>query len=276
MPESNPFVGDPKVKDSIYALGVRNPQGLVFDPVSKIMYETEHGPMGGDEINRISSGKNYGWPTITYGDNYNTQKSGVATSFVGMEQPLFYYLPSIATSPIAVYNGKMFPEWSGHLLVGALRDSQVSKLNLLDGRVISEHRLLREFEGRVRDIKVGDDGSIWFLLQKGGVLYRLFRDPARLDLEKPELRKGVIVYKTICASCHSSGLKDVPQLGDSQEWRKRLGKDKNILQQNVIEGFGAMPPKGLCENCTDDELRAATDYMVRASRRGDKPPVSQP
>ena len=266
IPRDNPFVGDPAVDDKIYALGVRNPQGLVFDSATGILYESEHGPMGGDEINRIEAGANYGWPVISYGADYTTQKKGVGTARHGMEQPLFYYLPSIATSPLTIYRGTMFPEWEGDLMVGALKGSHVNKLDLLEGRILSEHRILRELKGRIRDIKVAQDGSVWILVQNGGRLFRLYRDPTRTDLEDPEQRKGGVVYKIICASCHSAGLPGVPQLDNPDEWRERVAGGRERLYRNTIDGMGAMPPRGLCENCSDEELRATVDWMLKTMK----------
>jgi glucose/arabinose dehydrogenase/cytochrome c5 len=263
VPADNPFLGDQTIDDRIYALGVRNPQGLVFDAPSGHLYETEHGPMGGDEVNRIEAGLNYGWSVITYGANYNTQKKGVATTMAGMEQPLFYYLPSIATSPITIYRGDMFPEWQGDLLVGALKGKSLSKLDLVDGRVVSEQRLLNESPGRTRDIKVAQDGSVYILQQKGGRIYRLYRDPSRADLEGQDQRQGAIVYRTICASCHDGGLNGAPRRKKPGDWRARLLQGRSLLYQHSIDGIGAMPPRGLCDNCTDEELRAAVDFMLK-------------
>ena len=279
IPPDNPFVGDPTVDDRIYALGVRNPQGLVFDPVSRRLFETEHGPMGGDEVNLIEAGRNYGWPTISYGANYNTQKKGIGTARAGLEQPLFYYLPSIATSPLTIYRGAMFPEWEGNLLVGALKSQHINMLDLAGDRVLSEQRLLKEFKGRVRDIKVARDGSIYFLLQNGGRVYRLYRDTTSADLEQPEARNGATVFRTVCASCHAADLPGIPQVKDSAAWVERLRSGRQTLYRNTIDGIGAMPPKGLCDNCSEEEVRAAVDYLLRIAGAKDAraaPPAPAP
>ncbi|MGB0513943.1 MAG: PQQ-dependent sugar dehydrogenase, partial [Wenzhouxiangellaceae bacterium] len=210
VPADNPFVHDPAIDDRIWALGVRNPQGLHYDGPSGFIFEAEHGPMGGDEINIIRRGANYGWPTISYGRNYTAEALGFApdqhspqldfhlstdpgfeigarTERIGMEQPLFYYLPSTAISPLTVVRGPMFPEWEGHILVGALKGRHVSKIDY-DGRdVRSEVRILTEFRGRIRDLNVAEDGSIWILVQSGE-LYRLFRDPDLLPLQRAVAR----------------------------------------------------------------------------------------
>lgn len=174
IPFDNP-VFDSNKPSPIYAYGVRNPQGLVFDHISGNLYETEHGPMGGDEVNIIRQGENYGWPIITYGRNYTTQKIGEGTYRDGLKQPLYYYLPSIAVSPIAIYRGDMFPEWQGHLLVGALRGQHINKLDITSGAVKSEQRVLKKLKQRIRDIKISDDGSVYFLAQQEGKIYRLYQ-----------------------------------------------------------------------------------------------------
>lgn len=258
----NPFAGNPAVDDRIFALGVRNTQGLVYDPVSGHMFQTEHGPMGGDEVNIIEAGKNYGWPVITYGANYTTAKIGLGTAQEGMVQPVYYYTPSTAISPITIYRGAMFPEWEGHLLVGALRGAHVSKLALVDGQVRSERAILKEAKGRIRDLKVGPDGSLYILVQNGGRLLRLYRDPEREGLEPQKERDGVTVYRQLCSTCHSSGQDLTPQLDDPKAWEPRLAQGTEALYLNTINGLGDMPAKGLCDNCSDEEVRAAVDFMV--------------
>jgi aldose sugar dehydrogenase len=258
----NPFVDDPSVDDRIYALGVRNTQGLVYDPASGHMFQTEHGPMGGDEVNIIEAGRNYGWPTITYGANYTTARIGLGTALDGMEQPLYYYTPSTAISPIAIYRGSMFPEWEGHLLVGALRGAHVSKLAFVDGKVRSERAILQEAKGRVRDLKVGPDGALYILVQNGGRLLKLYRDPEREDLNLPRERDGATVYRQLCSTCHSSGQDQILQLNDPKAWEPRLAQGIDALYHNTLNGIGDMPAKGLCDNCSDAEIRAAVDFMV--------------
>lgn len=269
IPGDNPFIGNPDVDDAIYAYGVRNPQGLVFDRASGNLYETEHGPMGGDEVNIIRAGRNYGWSTISYGARYSTSLAGVGSDMAGMEQPLYYYLPSIAVSPLEIYRGAMFPEWEGHLLAGALKQMHVNKLDLSSGAVISEQRILGEMGGRVRDIKVADDGSIYFLLETGGRLMRLSRDTSSPDLEQPTVRSGREIYQLICASCHSAGTPGIPQLGARAEWEERLARGKQTLYQHTLEGYRGMPERGLCENCTDEELMTTVDFMLKRLKKKD-------
>ncbi|GAB3284666.1 PQQ-dependent sugar dehydrogenase [Parahaliea aestuarii] len=265
VPADNPFIGNDSIDDRIYALGVRNPQGLDVDPLTGKVYEAEHGPMGGDEVNVVEAGANYGWPLITYGANYNTQLKGIGTERAGLSQPLYYYLPSIAISPLAVYRGELFPEWQGHLLVGALKGAQISMLDLQDGKVISAQTLLSEIKDRVRDIKVASDGSIYVLLQRSGRVMRLGRSFDEEAVEQPEERAGATVYRFSCATCHNGQVEGIPSLKDREAWSKRAEKGFDQLLYNVREGFGAMPEKGFCDNCSDEELAAAIRFMLDKS-----------
>jgi glucose/arabinose dehydrogenase len=262
IPRDNPFVGDKSYHPAIYALGVRNPQGLVIDPVTGIMYEAEHGPMGGDEVNVIEAGRNYGWPVVTYGMWYTYKEVGVGTAAPGYEQPLFYYLPSIAASPLEIYRGDMFPEWEGDLLVGALRGQLVSKLDLVEGRIISEARILDEIGGPIRDLKVARDGSI-FLASNRGEIYRLSRSTAQIaSVATSELKTGAQVYKAYCASCHSVLGTEVPSVRTKADWSGRLAKGREALYRTSIEGIGRMPARGFCEDCSDDQIKLAVDHMI--------------
>lgn len=263
IPDDNPFVGRGEAfNPSIYALGVRNPQGLVVDSLTGKIYETEHGPMGGDEINIIEAGENYGWPIITYGLNYTYQSIGQGFEKEGLKQPLFYYLPSIAISPVEIYRGEMFREWNGDLLVGALKGTAISKLDLVDGRIQSEYQILGEMNAKIRDIKVAPDSSIWILLEAGSI-YRLSREtnPVRVQVEVGQ-RDGETIYLQFCSNCHSQSAPGAPQISNKSDWSDRLLKDRQELYRNSIEGFNGMPERGFCEDCTDKELRGAVDFMI--------------
>ena len=262
VPADNPFVGDDTFHPAIYAYGVRNPQGLVQDKETGIIYETEHGPMGGDEVNIVEAGKNYGWPTISHGMKYGYQPTGEGASKEGLEQPLFFYLPSLAISPIEVYRGDMFPEWEGDLLVGALAGRTISKLHLADGRVQSETRMLSETRDRIRDIKVASDGSI-FVLGQSGKLFRLSRTIADATPLKVGERSGKDIYESVCSSCHSRAVAGVPQLGVASHWVVQMEKPRAELMKNVISGINDMPQKGNCADCTDAELAQSVDYMLK-------------
>lgn len=259
VPEDNPFVGNDKIDDRIYALGVRNPQGLHFDHVSGKLFEAEHGPMGGDEVNIIVSGANYGWPLIGYGYDYKLLEKPGGSHKEGLEQPLYYYLPSMATSPITMYRGQMFQDWDGDLLVGTLAGHHVSKIDLDDGVVRSERAFLQEIKGRIRDVKVAQDGSI-FVLSQSGVLYRLYRDPALKEQVEPYSEE--FLYWLVCSGCHDSGVNEAPILGKKDDWKAIVELPVEQVYERVIEGYELMPERGLCNLCTDEQLRSTVDYML--------------
>jgi len=162
IPQDNPLVGREDVRPEIYSLGHRNQQGLVFDSERNILFETEHGPQGGDELNIIESGKNYGWPVITYGRDYTGALVSPFTARPGMEQPVVYWTPSIAPSGLAVYRGDKFPAWNGDLLVGALAFKHLRRVHLDErGHVVSQEQLLTKLGERIRDVRVSPDGYVY-------------------------------------------------------------------------------------------------------------------
>ena len=174
-PADNPFAGKRGWKPEKYTLGNRNMQGAALHPQTGELWTHEHGPQGGDEINVIRAGRNYGWPVITYGVNYGIgTKIGEGTHKPGMEQPLYKWVPSIAPSGMAFYEGDKFPNWRGNLLIGALRDEMLVRLELDGEKVLKEERLIRNAIGRIRDVRVGPDGYIYLLTdESNGVLARL-------------------------------------------------------------------------------------------------------
>ena len=161
----------------LWSIGHRNIQGAAFDPVTGGLLTVEHGAKGGDEINRPEAGKNYGWPVISYGVDYSGAKIGVGTQAEGYEQPLYYWDPSIAPSGLAVYEGDMFPQWRGDLLVGALKFELVARLDRdQQGRIMAEERMFEGAFGRIRDVNVAPDGSIWLLTDEDdGSVIRISR-----------------------------------------------------------------------------------------------------
>ena len=172
IPADNPFVDTPGALPSIYAYGNRNPQGLAYHPESGVIWSTEHGPMGGDEVNTIRAGKNYGWPVITYGRNYNGSEVSTLTRKDGMEQPSFYWLPSIAACGLDVYTGTQFPKWEGALLAGALKYESVAVLQVDEDRVMHEEVILKN-AGRVRDVAVGPDGAVYVVTNSPDAVLKL-------------------------------------------------------------------------------------------------------
>ena len=175
VPADNPFVGRPGWKPEKYTLGNRNIQGAALHPQSGLLWTHEHGPQGGDEINVIRPGVNYGWPVITYGVNYGIgTRIGEGTQKAGMAQPLHYWVPSIAPSGMAFYTGDRFPGWRGNLFVGALRDQMLVRLTLDGERVVSEERMLKNVLGRIRDVRNGPDGFLYLLTdESNGMLARI-------------------------------------------------------------------------------------------------------
>ena len=179
VPADNPFVGRAGWKPEKYDLGHRNMQGAALHPQTGALWTHEHGPQGGDEVNVIRPGANYGWPVITYGVNYVTgTKIGEGTQKAGMAQPLYYWVPSIAPSGMAFYTGDKFLRWKGDLFVGALRDQMLVRLKLDGEKVLKEERLLKGVLGRIRDVRIGPDGLIYLLTdESSGLLARLEPTP---------------------------------------------------------------------------------------------------
>jgi aldose sugar dehydrogenase len=163
VPADNPFVGRAGAKPEIWSYGHRNEQGLAINPASGDLWETEHGPRGGDEVNIIGKGKNYGWPVIGYGIDYSGAKIHDSTAKDGMEQPIKYWVPSIAPSGMTFYTAKLFPKWTGSLFSGALAGKMLVRLQLNGNTVTSEERLLRNLNERIRDVRQGPDGALWLL-----------------------------------------------------------------------------------------------------------------
>lgn len=169
VPDDNPFVGRPNARPEIWSYGHRSPQGLAIDPDGNI-WESEHGPQGGDELNLIQKGANYGWPVIGYGVNYGPERQPIhaSTSRPGMQQPVRYWVPSIATSGLMVYTGDQFPNWKGNIFLGGMNGVQSMARLVMDGtRVVSEEKMLGT-NLRVRDVRQSPDGGIWLALDDRG------------------------------------------------------------------------------------------------------------
>jgi glucose/arabinose dehydrogenase len=163
IPKDNPLYGKPQFIQQIYTWGNRNAQGLAQHPVTGVIYATEHGPKGGDELNIIKKGANYGWPVITYGTGYDDKPVSDITAKEGMEQPIAYWTPSIAVSSIDFVTGNVFPKWQNNLIVTALGFEEVRRL-VIDGDKVLEQEILMKGYGRVRDVKIGPDGALYLLM----------------------------------------------------------------------------------------------------------------
>lgn len=161
-----PYAGNPKRSGwapEVWSIGHRNVQAAAIHPGTGRLWTVEHGAAGGDEVNSPEAGKNYGWPVITYGRDYSGAKIGVGQQKDGLEQPVYYWDPSIAPSGATFYSGDLFAAWKGNLLVGALRGSHLNRLVMEDGKVVAEERLLEDFGERIRAVAQGPDGAIWLV-----------------------------------------------------------------------------------------------------------------
>jgi len=168
VPADNPFVGQAGKLPEIWSYGHRNPQGLVVHPTTDAIFDAEHGPRGGDELNLVQKGRNYGWPVITYGINYSGTPITEERARAGMEQPVKYWVPSIATSGLMIYTGEKFPMWKGNAFVGGLVGQQLARVTLDGNTFKSEETLLKDVVGRIRDVRQGPDGFIYLAIDKNG------------------------------------------------------------------------------------------------------------
>jgi len=165
----NPFIGKTGVLPEIWASGVRSPEGLTFDPRTGRLWQIDHGPRGGDELNIIAKGKNYGWPVIVHGIDYPGTPIGAGiTHKEGMEEPVYYWDPVIAPSGLAFYTGNLFPEWKNSAFVGGLRGMMLDRLTIENDKVVAEEPLLTDLGARIRDVRVGPDGAVYVLTDSGG------------------------------------------------------------------------------------------------------------
>ena len=163
IPADNPFVDDSGAAAAVWTYGHRNPQGLAVDPRTGAVYQHEHGPRGGDELNLLIPGRNYGWPAVSWGIDYSGARISPYTELPGMAPPLKHWTPSIAPSGLALYLGDRFPAWHGDLFVGALVDKEVRRLTLQDGAVVNEEALFGEVGERIRNVRTGPDGYLYLL-----------------------------------------------------------------------------------------------------------------
>ncbi|MEN0047652.1 MAG: PQQ-dependent sugar dehydrogenase [Bacteroidota bacterium] len=172
IPEDNPFVNNKNAQKSIYSYGHRNPQGVAMNPANGQIWAHEHGPKGGDEVNKIEAANNYGWPVISYGINYTGTRFTDLTEKEGMEQPLTYWVPSIAPCGMAFVTGDRYPAWKGNLLVGSLKYDYIDLCKVKNNDIISQEPILKNI-GRVRNVVMGDDGYIYVGVESPGFIFRL-------------------------------------------------------------------------------------------------------
>lgn len=172
VPTDNPFVNTPDAKPEIWSYGHRNPQGLFYDKATSTLWEVEHGPKGGDELNIVEKGKNYGWPVITWGIDYDGKPISDLTEKEGMEQPVWYWKPSIGTCGMTLVSSDKYPGWKGNALVGGLALTHIARVELKDGKYVSYEKVLDGI-GRVRAIEQSPDGFIYAAIQGPGMIVRI-------------------------------------------------------------------------------------------------------
>jgi glucose/arabinose dehydrogenase len=180
VPPDNPFVGKAGYAPEIFSLGHRSPQGLAVHPETGAIWENEHGPLGGDEVNIVLPGRNYGWPLVTFGTDYDGKKISDSTWRADLEPPLMYWVPSIAISGLSFYTGDRFPEWKGNAFVGSMFEGRtratghIQRITFIEGRPIQREPILTDLHQRIRDVRPGPDGLIYVLTEENpGVLLRL-------------------------------------------------------------------------------------------------------
>ena len=166
VPRDNPFVGKPGVLPEIWVYGMRSAEGLAYDPRTGRLWQNDHGPRGGDELNIVEMGKDYGWPTVIRGIDYPGGEIGVIRKD-GMEEPVYYWDPVIAPSGLAFYTGNLFPQWKNSMFVGGLRGAMLLRLEMLNDKVVAEEPLLTDLRARIRDVRVGPDGAVYVLTDSG-------------------------------------------------------------------------------------------------------------
>lgn len=186
VPSDNPFRSRADVLPEIYSYGHRNVQGLVYDSVSGHLYAHEHGPRGGDELNRIEAGGNYGWPLASFGVDYSGARVSPFQEYPQTLAPLLHWTPSIAPAGLTIYHGEQFPQWQGDLFVAALAGRHLRRVRLHDSGVVEQEELLTELEERLRDVRTAPDGSLWVLTDS--LSGRLFRLSAPISPEREEVR----------------------------------------------------------------------------------------
>ncbi len=180
IPKDNPFVGRKNARPEIWSYGHRNVQCVALHPETGELWTVEHGARGGDELNHPEAGKNYGWPVITYGTDYDLTKIGEGVSKRGMEQPVYYWDPVIAPSGMCFYTGDAFPQWKGSVFIGSLTPGLLVRLELKDGRVTKEERYLGYLHERIRDVRQGPDGMLYLLTDNPeGRILKLSPETAR-------------------------------------------------------------------------------------------------
>ncbi len=269
IPDDNPFVGKPGANGAIWTYGHRNPQGIAFQPGTNLLFETEHGPNGGDEINFIQKGKNYGWPFVTHD-----------RTAVGVESPLMQFTPSVAPAEAVFYDGAMFPALKGDLLVGCLRGESILRVHIDGTKVVSVERLIHQKFGRLREVTVAPDGALWVttsefddpegrktkdydqvirLTPAGGEVATIDRPPTAKDIPRPVGARNI--YRETCLSCHGDGTDNSlnSNLFDGK-WELSAGTDDD-LRKIIREGNVNRGMPGFAATLAPDEVDDLIKYI---------------
>jgi hypothetical protein len=260
VPRDNPFVGRAGARPEIWSYGHRNVQAAALDPATGQLWTVEHGAAGGDELNHPEAGKNYGWPVITYGRDYNGRSIGEGASKEGMEQPVYYWDPVIAPSGMIFYSGDKFPGWRGNILIGGLASQALVRLVLRDGRVTQEIRYLGELGQRIRDVQEGSDGFLYVVTDEDpGALLRLRpREGSALRFGEEEVRghREGAVRKALGGSLEDTG-------GDRAAAVARHGI--HILGEGDLVSFDLEIPDRACRGTPlRHDLKRGLPFLIGA------------
>ncbi|MBE7175174.1 MAG: PQQ-dependent sugar dehydrogenase [Mucilaginibacter polytrichastri] len=280
IPADNPFVNSDTARKEIWTYGHRNPQGLAFEPITGHLYDSEHGPTGGDEINRIVKGKNYGWPVIHHGDTRS-----------GMVSPLAEFTPSVGPSKLIFYRGNRYPGLKGSLLMATLRGESIIRAELKNGEVIVRDTLLKNQYGRIRALTEGPDGYLYFstsqvdppegkgrpdydmilrLEPAAGQIYAAPENTGRKQLPvKPKMadRSAAAMFQQLCASCHGDHLQGSDKVKTMLDGQWKHGSSKAALVSTITNG---VPDKGMPAwkgAIAPKDISAISDYILSATKK---------
>lgn len=281
IPADNPFVTNDTARKEIWTYGHRNTQGIDFQPGENDLYNSEHGPTGGDEINFIQKGKNYGWPVI----HHDQEKENMIT-------PLFQYTPSIGPSEIVFYNADAFPQWKGRLLLASLRGEAITKIELVNKKIVSQEYIFHNQYGRIRALTVGPEGYLYFstsqidppegtprvgydmiLRLKPSVIITAKTNSANLQMNtyKSSKRKTIVeTYFELCASCHGKKMQGTERAKSMLETVWQFGGKKQDIIKSIRDGIIDKGMPSWQGAITDKEIERLADYILKNNKRNIK------